>query len=96
VLELTYHDMPILHHHIIDKLAIATGVASGLALYPQVYLVITSASADNVSITTYAIILVNSIVWLVYSIHRDLLLLAIPSVLNILASVAVIAWFITL
>ena len=91
-----YRDMPMPHHHWIDKLAVLTGVLSGFALYPQVYIVIMSASAENVSITTYAVILGNSIVWLVYSIHRGLLSLAIPSILNILASAAVMVWFITL
>gem|GEM_PF-2071807 len=26
----------ILHHHFIDKVAVATGIVSGLALYPQI------------------------------------------------------------
>jgi len=88
--------MPIvIHNHWIDKLALLTGAVSGLALYPQIFLIFTSGTAESVSITTYAIILMNSIVWLVYSIHRGLLSLAIPSILNIFASAGVIVWFFT-
>ena len=88
--------MPIIiHNHWIDKLAVLTGVVSGFALYPQIFIIITSGSAESVSLTTYSIILLNSIVWLTYSIHRGLISLAIPSVLNIFASAVVIVWFFT-
>jgi len=82
-----------IHNHWIDKLALLTGVLSGFALYPQIFIIIMSGSAEGVSLTTYAIIFGNSIVWLMYSIHRGLISLAIPSVLNIFASLAVIVWF---
>ncbi|HEY4522598.1 MAG TPA: PQ-loop domain-containing transporter [Candidatus Paceibacterota bacterium] len=86
--------MPIvIHNHWIDKLAVLTGAVSGFALYPQIFIIITSGSTESVSLTTYAIILLNSIVWLMYSIHRGLISLAIPSILNIFASVVVIVWF---
>lgn len=86
--------MPIvIHNHWIDKLAVLTGVLSGFALYPQIFIIITSGSVEDVSLTTYAIIFGNSIVWLMYSIHRGLISLTIPSVLNIFASAAVIVWF---
>lgn len=93
---ITLSPMPItFHNHWIDKLAVLTGVLSGFALYPQVFSVIMSGSSENVSLTTYAIIFGNSIVWLIYSIHRRLLSLAIPSILNIFASAALIGWFLT-
>ena len=88
--------MPIvIHNHWIDKLALLTGAVSGFALYPQIFIIFTSGSTESVSITTYGIILLNSIVWLVYAIHRGLLSLAIPSILNIFASAGVIVWFLT-
>jgi len=88
------NSMPIvIHNHWIDKLAVLTGVVSGFALYPQIFIIITSGSPESVSLTTYAIILLNSIVWFTYSIHRGLISLAIPSILNIFASAVVIAWF---
>lgn len=83
----------VIHNHWIDKLAVAVGVLSGFALYPQVYLIITTPSPEGVSLTMYAIIFLNSIVWLAYSVHRALFSLAIPSVLNIIASAAVLVWF---
>ena len=82
-----------IHNHWIDKLAVLTGAVSGFALYPQIFIIITSGSTESVSLTTYAIILLNSIVWLVYSIHRGLISLAIPSILNIFASAAAVIWF---
>jgi len=81
----------VIHNHWIDRLAIVAGFLSGLALYPQVYLLMTT-SPEGVSIATFAIIFFNSIVWLVYSMHRGLWTLAIPSVLNIIASGAVLVW----
>lgn len=92
--EVPLNIMPIvIHNHWIDKLAVLTGVLSGFALYPQVFMLVMSGSAENVSLVTYVIILGNSVVWLLYSIHRGLLSLAIPSVLNIFASIAVVIWF---
>ncbi len=86
--------MPItVHNHWIDKLAVFTGIVSGFALYPQIYLIIMSGSREGVSLTTYAIILANSIVWLTYSVHRGLISLAIPSILNIFASLVVAIWY---
>ena len=86
--------MPIvIHNHWIDKLAVLVGVISGFALYPQVFIILSGPSFDGVSITTYAIIFCNSIVWLMYSIHRALVSLAIPSILNILAAGAVVVGY---
>jgi uncharacterized protein with PQ loop repeat len=86
--------MPIvIHNHWIDKLAVFTGIVSGFALYPQIYTLMASGTTENVSIVTFVIILANSVVWLMYSIHRGLLSLAIPSILNIFASGGVIIWY---
>lgn len=84
-----------MHHHWIDRLAIAAGILSGVALYPQIYIILTSPGIVGVSATTYAVILGNNIVWLAYSLHRRLLSLGIASVLNILGSGAVVVWFFT-
>ena len=87
---------PLIHHHVIDRLAIIAGFGSGLALYPQVYLILTNGSPDGVSILTFGVILINSFVWLLYSVHRLLLSLGIASVLNIIASSTVIIWYLGL
>lgn len=84
--------MPIkLHNHLIDKIAVITGILSGFALYPQVWTILNGAH-DGVSIATYVIIFCNSVVWLLYAIHRQLLSLVLPSVLNMIAAGVVIGW----
>jgi len=75
-----------LHTHFIDKLAFLNGFVSGVALYPQAWAVLMKGTAAGVSLATFLIILLNSIVWLVYSMHRGLLSLAVASILNIIAS----------
>lgn len=87
-------DRVVIHHHFIDKLAIGAGVLSGVALYPQVIYITTQESIVGVSLTTYAIIFLNSFVWLAYSIHRGLFSLGFASILNIIASGIVLAWFV--
>lgn len=76
----------VFHHHFIDKLAFLNGFVSGVALYPQLYSVVTGGSTTELSLATFVIIFVNSIVWLLYSIHRNLLSLGIASLLNSIAS----------
>ncbi|OGG50361.1 hypothetical protein A2704_05460 [Candidatus Kaiserbacteria bacterium RIFCSPHIGHO2_01_FULL_54_36b] len=88
--------MPItIHNHWIDKLAVVTGIVSGFALYPQIFTIIANGSTEAMSLTTYVIILGNSVVWLLYSMHRGLFSLAIPSILNMCACAAAIVWFFT-
>lgn len=85
--------MPItIHHHWIDKLAIIVGVTSGISLYPQVWNIVTNQT-QGISITTFCIIFMNSVVWLLYAFHRRLLSLMVASILNLLASSTVIVWF---
>jgi uncharacterized protein with PQ loop repeat len=79
------------HHHFIDKLAFVNGLVSGVALYPQVWAVFTYGSAAGVSLSTFIIILLNSFVWLAYSIHRGLISLGIASIFNLIASAILIS-----
>lgn len=76
----------LIHNHFIDKLAFLNGVISGIALYPQVYSIMTGSGSTGLSLTTFIIIFINSIVWLLYSIHRNLLSLGLASLLNCIAS----------
>lgn len=80
-----------LHHHLIDRLALANGFVSGIALYPQVWAVIVGGSTVGVSLPTFLLILLNSVVWLLYALHRGLISLGIASVLNIIASGVLVA-----
>ncbi len=86
----------LLHNHLIDRLALANGFISGVALYPQVWVVLSSGSTVGVSLPTFLLILFNSVVWLLYAIHRGLISLGIASVLNIVASSILIFSIITL
>ncbi|MHB1316336.1 MAG: PQ-loop domain-containing transporter [Minisyncoccota bacterium] len=74
------------HNHFIDKLAFFNGLISGVALYPQVYSILISGSTVGVSLSTFVIIFVNSVVWFLYAIHLKLLSLGVASLLNFVAS----------
>lgn len=76
----------IVHHHFIDKLAFANGIISGIALYPQVWKLFVSGSTAGISLVSFSIIFLNSLVWLMYAVHRELVSLAIASILNTVAS----------
>lgn len=80
----------IFHHHIIDKIAIYAGIISGIALYPQVYIIITTKNIDGLSLLSFIIIFINSVVWTLYTIHRHLMALIVSSLLNLLASIILI------
>jgi len=74
------------HHHFIDRLAFVNGIISGIALYPQVWAVLTTDSVAGISLSTFILIFLNSLVWLAYAIHRGLLSLGIASIFNLIAS----------
>lgn len=75
-----------LHIHWIDKIAIANGFVSGIALWPQVVETIYTQVTAGLSIWALSIIFANSLVWVVYAVHRRLISLAIASILNVFAS----------
>lgn len=74
------------HQHFIDRLAFANSFVSGVALYPQAWAVLSTGSAAGLSATTFFLVFLNSVVWVLYAIHRDLLSLLIASLLNAFAS----------
>lgn len=76
----------IIHRHLIDRLAFVNGLISGIALYPQVWTVLSTGSTSGVSVLTYFLIFTNSLVWVIYAIHRGLLSLGVASILNVVAS----------
>lgn len=77
---------PSVHNHVIDKLAFVNSLISGLALYPQVWFVLKTGSIANISLLTFTVILLNSVIWVMYAVHRGLLSLGIASLLNAIAS----------
>ena len=81
---------PVIHHHLIDRLAFVNGLVSGIALYPQAWHVINAGTVEGISALTYLLILLNSLIWVVYAVHRGLISLGIASILNTLASGAIL------
>ncbi|MBL8158804.1 hypothetical protein JNK62_04695 [bacterium] len=86
----------VIHNHFIDRLAVVTGVISALALLPQVQVIMQATSFEHFSPITFVVIFFNSFVWLTYAIHRQLLTLAIPSIINIFSSGAVVLKIVSL
>lgn len=84
------------HHHFIDRIAFLAGIVSGVALVPQVWVTLSTGTVEGVSLTTFAIIAINSAVWLMYAMHRGLVALGIASLLNALAASTMVGaylWF---
>lgn len=78
--------------HLIDRIANWNGIFTGLALWPQAMKAFVSASTEDLSIVAFLIILVNSAIWLMYAMHRNLRPLKISSSLNIIASVIIVGF----
>jgi uncharacterized protein with PQ loop repeat len=76
--------------HWLDRIAIANGLFSGIALFPQVFKVVWTGDTAGLSLLSFSFIAVNSFIWLLYAMHRGLIALGISSVLNLLASLALI------
>jgi uncharacterized protein with PQ loop repeat len=75
------------HNHWIDKIALFNGFAGGIALYPQLFLLITSkVQSTGFSFVSFCLILSNSMIWLWYGVHRRIYPLIVSSLLNVLAS----------
>jgi len=72
--------------HLIDKIAFINGLVTGVALYPQLIKVLFLKSTGDLSMLTFGVITLNSIVWIFYGIHRTAIPLVIASVLNAIAA----------
>lgn len=85
------------HHHLIDKLALLNGLISGVTLYPQIFILLSSETkTSNLSQLSFWLILLNSVIWLLYGSHRKNLPLVISSLLNIVAAgliLILILWY---
>ena len=79
--------------HDIDTLANWNAIFSGIALYPQAYKVFVTNSVEDLAYSTFLIILLNSLVWLGYGLHRKLPPLIVSSALNALAAGYIVAMF---
>lgn len=54
---------------LLATLALIFGVVNGFANFPQIYKIFKTKSAKDISITTYLILTVGSIVWVFYGIE---------------------------
>lgn len=79
-----------IHTHWIDRIAILNGFVSGVALWPQVVETLYTQITAGLSVWALFIIFINSLVWVVYAVHRRLISLAIASILNVFASFALL------
>lgn len=75
-----------LHTHFIDKLAFINGIVSGVALYPQIFNIVYNHAPSSFSTLSLFVIVLNSVVWIVYALHRKLVSLFIASLLNATAA----------
>lgn len=74
------------HQHPVDRIARYNAAVGGLALFPQVYKVWASRSVGDISFAAFFLIMVNSCIWLWYSLHRRSAQLFISSVCTLTAS----------
>ncbi|MBP6944430.1 hypothetical protein KBD61_04120 [Patescibacteria group bacterium] len=77
---------PSKHHHPIDYLAEANAIFNGLALYPQLITAWRTRDVNALSPTTFAILLLANIVWVMYGIHRKDTAILVCSALVITSS----------
>lgn len=78
------------HHHLIDKLSVLNGVVTGLALYPQIYLILVSHVENTLSPMTLWLLVVNNIVWIIYGVHRSIVPVIVTGFLSGFAAVTLL------
>jgi len=78
------------HTHLIDSVAGVNSGISAVALLPQLFIVLQSRTADGLSPLAFFLIALNSFVWFLYGMHRQMLPLIISSSLNTLASIGIL------
>lgn len=59
---------------ILSTLAAVFGVVSGLANLPQIWKIFKTKSAKDISVTSYIILTVGSVLWLLYGIELQSIL----------------------
>lgn len=74
------------HHHLIDKLAVVNGAVAGLALYPQIFVIVFLGVANTLSPLTLWLILGNNVIWTMYGVHRSLVSVTLAGVLSAIAA----------
>lgn len=75
----------------LGMLATFVGVFLGLANLPQAYKVFQRKSADDLSLVTYLIFAVGSVVWILYGLEIKSIPIIIPNTLG-LFSTCIVLW----
>lgn len=78
------------HSHFIDYLAVINSGISAIALFPQLISLGMGKSADGLSSLSFSLIAFNSIIWLMYGVHRRTPPLIVSSIFNAMASIGIL------
>lgn len=78
------------HKHFIDYVAEANSGISAIALFPQLFSLLGGQSSEGLSPLSFSLIAFNSVIWLIYGIHRKTPPLIISSSFNALASMGIL------
>ncbi len=78
------------HKHFVDYLAGINSGISAVALFPQLFSLLSGKAADGLSQLSFFLIALNSVIWFIYGIHRGTPPLIISSSLNGLASIGIL------
>lgn len=79
-----------LHLIWLDRLALTAGMIGPLSAIPQLYLIISTRSAQGVSMITWVWAFVSSFIWLIYGlVHREKAIV-IPGLLWLVLEVAIV------
>lgn len=79
------------HKHFVDYLAEVNSGISAIALFPQLFALLGGQPTVGLSPLSFFLIALNSVVWLIYGIHRRTPPLIISSICNALASIGILA-----
>lgn len=82
----------ILHRHFIDRAALVNAFISAFALYPQLFVLLTSFRVDteSFSMISFVLVLVSSVLWFWYGVHQRAVPLIVSSFLNACAAGGII------
>lgn len=78
------------HRHFIDYLAAGNSILSAIALFPQLFSLLFNQASHDVSVPTFLLIALNSLIWLIYGLHRKTMPLVVSSTLNAAASISIL------
>jgi len=77
----------------VDKLVLFVGTITPLATIPQIITIYSSQSAANISVYTWSLYAVSSVLFLCYAIVHRLLPLIISSIIWVIVDIIVVAGY---